>query len=673
MLSFFGVLPLVFAWVGLLLISQRLAARRVIGNNWSLHIAFACTSWGVILTLLVEVASVFHAVNGPVLLTGWLLVDAAVLLLLLKWRERVLVSWNAAKATLRDTSASCPADARILFQMIIVLVAILFGVALLTPTTNWDSLTYHLPRMLQWLQQGTVDHFFTSNSRQVEFAPWASYALLHLFVFTGGDQFLNLMQWSAMVSTLMIMPFLVISLARWSGIVFDLNSTVHGARSWRMLAFMSVVLVTVPIGVIESLTTQNDYVATLWLCCALAFAFALIDSVTGDDVLWVKRQTRIYAIGAGAAFGLGTLTKSTVFLYAAPFALAFGLWWLFRLSGVSYKIRLACLMALPFLFLNAPHMLRNQAACGSPLGSPAIFKLERNERLTPAVAASNLIRNLSLNGNTGCAPLTYGVNRVLSWLHETTGLDLNDPATTYHGCRFFFRERFLVLDSYTSNTWHVVLVGLAAAVALSRPRSHTKILIYGGLILLGVILFCVYLKWQWWHSRLHLCFLVLLAPFTSLILAQRFSRTLLLPALGIFLVLFAVVSLLMNQSRPFLSADFMQLPREEQYMAIDGKHLNKDLLGVANAIIASNGRRVGLSLAFDDAEYPLWIMLRNRGFHGRIYHTTGKEQDADVVVRSDDSRRPVDASVYRFSRKFGYYTVFSKNQPAGSELSASAR
>jgi len=198
-------------------------------------------------------------------------------------------------------------------------------------------------------------------------------------------------------------------------------------------------------------------------------------------------------------------------------------------------------------------------------------------------------------------------------------------------------------------------------------------LIYGGLVLLGVILFCAYLKWQWWHSRLHLCFLVLLAPFTSLILAQRFSRTLLLPVLGIFLVLFAVVSLLMNQSRPFLSADFMQLPREEQYMAIDGKHLNKDLARVADAIIASNGRRVGLSLAFDDAEYPLWVMLRNRGFHGRIYHTTGKEQDADVVIRSGDSRQPVDETGYRFSGKFGYYTILWRKQPAGGELSAFAR
>ena len=653
MVGAFGMLPWILAWVGLFLIARDLSTRGLMANRWPLHWALACVMWGTLLTLIVEMASLLHWVNGPVLLAAWLSVDAVLVLVLLRRWNFVVQSCGQGMCELRAMWGNCPRDAAALLVMMATLVAVLFAIALLTPTTNWDSLTYHLPRMLHWLQQGTVEHFPTNNFRQSQFAPWASYALMHLFAFSGGDQYLNLMQWGAMLSTLIVMSFVALTLARRTGFSVDLHCADSGPRAWRLMAFACLIVATIPIGVVESLTTQNDYVVTFWVCCAVAFALALMN----------EPRNVLYAAGTGGALGLATLTKSTAFVYAAPFVLALTVWWLTRLEGARARLRVASAICSMFLLLNSGHMLRNQLATGSPFGSPEIFKLERNKRLTMRNACSNIIRNLALNSNSGIRPVTQALNRSLEWLHGLTGADLNEAATTYHGCRFFFREKFIVLDSYTSNTWHVFLFVVAGIAAAVRPRSYPTLLLYGALAAAGFLLFCFYLKWQWWHSRLHLGFLVLAAPLAGILLTRNLSRSAIL-ILGALLTLFAVFSLMKNQSRPVLSAEFIKLPREDKYMAIDGPHLSRSLGVVADAVVASESEKVGLNLPFDAAEYPLWMMLRKRGFAGRINHVTAEPLNYDVMICCDESPWKVAPSQYPYSRTAGYYTVRWKEQPS---------
>ena len=69
--------------------------------------------------------------------------------------------------------------------------------ALLTATTNWDSLTYHLPRILHWIQQGSVDHYPTNIIRQIDLAPWSSFAMANLYLLQGSDRWISLVQWFA--------------------------------------------------------------------------------------------------------------------------------------------------------------------------------------------------------------------------------------------------------------------------------------------------------------------------------------------------------------------------------------------------------------------------------------------------------------------------------------------
>src|SRR2546421_610773 len=70
-------------------------------------------------------------------------------------------------------------------------------VALVSAPNNYDSQTYHLPKIEHWVVQRDVDFFATRIHRQVSIAPGAEYLLLHLRLLTGGDGFYNLVQWGA--------------------------------------------------------------------------------------------------------------------------------------------------------------------------------------------------------------------------------------------------------------------------------------------------------------------------------------------------------------------------------------------------------------------------------------------------------------------------------------------
>src|SRR2546428_330553 len=72
---------------------------------------------------------------------------------------------------------------------------------------NIDSLAYHLARMAHWIQQSGVQHYPTDDLRQLEFGPWSSFVMTNLFLLWGNDQLLNLAQWFAMVSSVIVLSW----------------------------------------------------------------------------------------------------------------------------------------------------------------------------------------------------------------------------------------------------------------------------------------------------------------------------------------------------------------------------------------------------------------------------------------------------------------------------------
>src|SRR2546423_5572583 len=566
MISLLRLAPLVFACLGCYWIARELATRSSKGRDWRLCWAFAAPLWVSILTAIVEITSSLGLFAAPWVLLAWLFVDICLVIvgaqLARKRGACPTEAFSECFTAIRQARLSdWPVDAKWFLGGTGLVVFFLFGLAVTMPSANWDSLTYHLPRILHWIQQQSVEHYPTNIGRQLEVGPWSSFVMGNVLLLHGSDRLLNLVQWGAMLSTIIVLSLVAKQVGLLCGFIDENDGTLDAEKQKRAAALTCLLAATLPIGVVESITTQSDYVTAFWMCSLALFSLALIR----------EPSSLFHLIGAALSFALGTLSKATMCIYAAPMlgVLAVLLW--MKIPSLRRKAFSCLAFAGLVLALNLPHMSRNYRLLGSPIGSSYNFGIERNQRISYAVFCLKKISNVSLHSNSGIWWLTERLNSALAACHELTGEPLSSPDTTYQ--KFIFPNRFFVYDSYASSTYHLLLILFAGGLALLCPRRHWKLLLLAAVLLSGMFLFCGYLKWQQWHTRRHLAFLLLFMPLVSWGLVRKASRA--GPWVAAIVVqLFAWYSIASNISCPIFSPQFLRLPREHRYAFVYLKILN---------------------------------------------------------------------------------------------------
>jgi len=512
---------------------------------------------GVLLVALTEALSLLHGLTTSSVALIWL--TGAVIGTVYLWRRRASV-----------TVVNCPRDAidRMLVANVVLLVLVLALVALFVPPNTWDSMAYHVARIAHWAQQGSIAHYETTIPRQLYQPPGASFVTLHLYLLARGDRWLNLVQWFSMIGSL----FGVAALAGLFG---------AGPRA-RVLAMVAAA--TIPIGLLESTTTQNDYVEALWLVCLA--------------VLVVARQGPVIV---GLALGRAVLAKGTGYLFAAPMIA----WWC---AEAMVRKRWRAVGAIALLVVtagavNAGHYARNLAWFGTPLGlgrdGPFVYTNDRHGAL-PILSVA--VRNLAMQASTPWPRVNAGVTSAVERLHTWAGLDVNDPATTWYQTRFAVGV-FRATEDLATNGAHLVLIGILFVVVLIRPRR--RVATYVAALVVGFVAFSAALRWQPWHTRLELPLFVLAAPVVGLVLERR---RLIGPLVAAGLLAIAWCTVFVNESRPPIGErNVVRSERTAQFFAA-----RRDLEGayraVAARIEALKCRRVAVWSARDAAEYPLWVL-----------------------------------------------------------------
>lgn len=597
-------LPLL-GWAGCYRLARELAARGRLDPDRREAFISGTALWGALLWAVTELSSVFRSLNRPTLVLAWAAADIA---LWATWAHLARARNRPAGAGWRDFLAECrsrfsaarswPVDLRLMLLATVLLAAFLGAVAVLTPTTNWDSMTYHLPRVMHWIQNGTVAHYRTGSIGQLQMGPWSAFVQTHLVLLWGNDRFANTVQWFAMAGCLVTGSLIAARLA---------GPEVRGHRLLRVQVLTALLTVTLPTGLVESISTQTDYVVAFWVSCA---AFSLLALRRDPSNMW-------HLISAGLTTGLALQTKITTVFYLSPLALAAapGLMWKWR-TPVGIAVRTALYLGLAGLLI-LPHSLRNRQVYGTPVGAPSTREGGMNRPISLSGTMSNMIRNLALHTDTGIRPLTRALNRVLAALHSLTGRGLSDPETTVYRDSFSFKEDFKIEDSTTGNPFHVALILAAAAAAAASPGRSREILFYGVRLAAGVVLFCVILKWQPWHSRYHLPFFVLFMPMVGAALASRAGAPL-TGGLTAGLVLAAGTVIAADESRPLFNPAYLAQSRLGKMVFLQGGLFREHLEAMARDVMTSGCRNVAVYLHSDDAEYPLWVALRDAGFRGRI-------------------------------------------------------
>src|SRR5258708_1547796 len=158
MISLLRLASLVFACLGCYWVARELATRSSNGSDWRLCWAFAATLWGSIVTAIVEITSSLGLFAAPWVLLAWAFADVCLVIVgphLGRKRQFCPTKlFSESFTAIRQVRLSdWPADAKWFLGGTALLVSFLFGLAVTMPTANWDSLTYHLPRILHWIQQ----------------------------------------------------------------------------------------------------------------------------------------------------------------------------------------------------------------------------------------------------------------------------------------------------------------------------------------------------------------------------------------------------------------------------------------------------------------------------------------------------------------------------------------
>ncbi len=556
---------------------------------------------GVAAVAITELLSAFGAIHRVPLLICWIIVGIAAVVFFARKNLKV------PKIKLDPVVALCTAGAAVILALTAVTAAY-------SPPNSWDALAYHMPRVVYWAEQGSVRFFPTPYLNQIMLQPLAEYFMLHSYVLSGGDHFVNFVQWFGSVGS-------IIGVSSIAGLLCA------GARGQAIAALFCA---TLPSGVLASSASKNDYFLAVWLVAAIYFAARFVRSQSWGD-----------ALALGAALGLALLTKGTAYLFA-PWLLAAVVVMRLR-SLTSRSLPMAAVALICALLLNVPQYARNLQLSGSVLGfdSPhgdGFFRW-RNETFGWKQTASNILRNTSeqLGGRS-----EKRNRQVYDWTvraHQALGIDVNDPATTWRWTKFE-PPRNTNHEADANSKWHILILWIAAGIVAWRAWRTRNIepALYALALLCGFVAFCAYLKWQPYETRLFLPLLVAGSPVVGAALDRRVHLLVQL-LLCIFLLSTARRPALENWLRPLEGPrSVLHMPRNEQYFS--------DMLGLNN--VSAYKMTVQL-LSMDDCgvigidsrnlvlEYPLMALLREQKPPSLFVHT-------GVQNASNRFRPPVDGN-----------------------------
>ena len=689
MSNLLGILPLLCFVLLFLTFERRPRFKGADHHDWRDSWLAASICWGVATAVFTEALGLAHLISRGALLVTWS-AFAIVLGAQLAVAGRASTSPRGVAGARGGTSLTLARwwkDGTLRDPLLIGLLGVLALLALLAivaPPNNWDSMVYHMGRVVHWMQNRSVDHYPTSIDRQLYLGPWTEFAILHLQVLTGGDRWANLVQWMAMPGC---------------AIAASLIAKQLGGASPAQLG-AAVVVAATPVAILESTSTQTDLAVAFWIACFVYYARALHDSTS--DAL-------IAPLGAltAASLGLAILTKATTYLFALPF----GLFWLVAWAWKAERIRrLGILAAIGIVALSfsAPHLWRNEQTFGDILGPraslapdgrmiPGSVEYYSNETGSPAAVISNAIRNIGMHLPTPFAPLNAFNLGLVKRLHEVIGIDMNDPRTSYMGGLppdNFDIGKPRYHEDVAGNLLHAVLLILSIAMALALPGfSGARGRGYALCLVAAFVLFCAKLKWQPWGSRLQLPLFVLGAPLIAVTisaLGPRIARV-----ATAFILVACLPWVFFNETRSLLQRPtrkafwnteeptVFNTSREDQYFR-NRRHMAEPYRAAVAKVAATGCRNIGLVLGMDDWEYPLWVLLgasqdgRVRLAHfvsaGHAGTSAGLPDYCAVIVTDgadiDPGARPALRNLYQTESNHGPITVFTAPKNVGAGLQA---
>lgn len=467
----------------------------------------------------------------------------------------------------------------VVIAMSIIVVALGF-IAVYCSPNNYDSLTYHLSRIEHWINNRSVAHFQIHVLRQLTMNPAAEFLIMHLRILSGADYLSAAVQWFSMVGCLVGTSLLA----------KQLGADARG----QILA--ATICLTIPIGLLESTSTQNDYVAALWFVCFLSYL----------------KNFSVNSLWCGLSLGLFALTKPSAYFFAFPFLVLLALA-LFKQRGVRGLKPLVTIAGLSIL-LCAPFAIRNTVMFGTPFVNKCVYEAgyrANNDSYEPKYFCSNIMRNIADEMFSPIPICNRVIVAAIEKVHSIFHWNASDPKSTFDGITFgVTHPAYQLHEDSAGNPLHTIMLLVALALVISSKQMPDRrlLLLYSASLIVGFLLFSAVLKWQPWHSRLLLPLYVAGSAFVACAFNKLPSKW--NTALISLLLLYSVPYVLLNPNKNVLGDEnIFVASRNANYF----RGVPNYFQSYKNAVeFFDKNRASRIGVVADDTswcEYPLWVLL----------------------------------------------------------------
>ncbi|MGG7666722.1 ArnT family glycosyltransferase [Dyadobacter sp. BHUBP1] len=468
-----------------------------------------------------EALGLFNLINRVAIASSWTVFNIVLAATWFRLKSTHSMTFRTiVKHWLNDTRNFCLELGTFTTAMLAILASITLVVALAAIPNNQDSLSYHLSRLGYWIQQGNVAHYASHIERSISFSPFSEYVHLHTFLLSGSERYFQLLQWCCLAGVLALVSMII-----------RLFSNSRAA-----LRIGMCFAATLPIVVLESMTTQNDLVVAFFI---LATAFFIFDYIQNNHL------TSLYLIPVCCAVGM--MTKGTFLFYVLPFG-TYLLISMLRKQAFRKHIIAFLVSSLILTFsINIPYWYRTYEIFASPVGT--ISSGNRNTFTGPADYISSVSKHTFLHLGF-VSPGNYYNDFLLNQLrnlHTAMGIPLDVPRLGMP----FKMNKLNFNEDFAHNFFGIWLILFSIPLLIFTRLSNTARW-YGWLTFLSMLVFCFFISYQTYGSRLHIPFFLLAAPVVGLTYGS------VLPAwparlLPFLLWLAALPFALLSSAHPFLS------------------------------------------------------------------------------------------------------------------------
>lgn len=376
----------------------------------------------------------------------------------------------------RSWFGSLPTYLKILFSVLFLTLSVLtvtnLAIVLFTVPNEWDSMTGHLNRVVQYMQRGTMRHFGGTNWNIDTYPKSVCTLQIYGYLMTGrfenGFKIIHyLSYWTTIVAVFGVVQRIG-DLTRQAKLATTLSASFLAALAMSLL----------PDFLMQAVTTETDIVLTAYLSVLLYMLFAYRASENGaEGVTNVQRDNR-YLYLAGIAFGVayGHKVTFTLLLPSVFVIMIYTVFWSGPRSANSIAVtaartgRLAAAIAVGVcLWMLPTGYLKNIQVFGHPIGPPTALRHQSIERAGP-------LRNLLEQGSRNVVRYTYdhvnldglrntatgeAINRIMRkpaiWLEDKLHMRL-DEETDFSIVPFTFQRKFVF---YNANPyWGIIGFGL---------------------------------------------------------------------------------------------------------------------------------------------------------------------------------------------------------------------